>query len=478
MFIVLEKDIEQRPERLSQRTKKSSKVHTTTLEENALLIDNAIVVPQASQWPTKLFCPSTMTFFGSFVRELIMAWGLSSHPYFLETAPLPLDPSELAVPEIPPASYQSRLLDTQPDLSHTRSPTHLCQDGAIATVPSSAMARDRKLPKIGLLLIDATCDLCGNSFDIESSKPTRLPCVDRECDPCARMWRILSSPTCPACYQTSHSPLSFQDKYVAFYGCPKLPGNRAELSSSPLDLDANEISQQPPPSDSNIGSSLSFQDKYVAFYGIDADSDEDTISNPGSPMKDEEDGITAVSQLGDEALREALILANNRVGTNFNIQEIVDEIPLTVLRAGTKTQLEDTLTQLCTAKAFEGEDVDVEDEDLQHLDEGELSGSMSQQDEETSQENENCCIHCSKAFRTAGHLRQHMVVHNTERCACSICNQILGNPASRRAHEKKHWETDSQREERLQKAQVARDQLRGRQGAKRIRRGRVPKILT
>ena len=303
-----------------------------------------------------------------------------------------------------------------------------------------------------LISADFECCLCGNFLEIgKISQMILLPCVDKECDACARMWRILGSPTCPACY--------------AGFTCPRLVRDRAEKIPPQLALDANKTPKQPSPWDSQAEPSISLQERYVAFYGADADSTENNVSDPGSPMRDEEDGV-----LADEAFREALILANNRVGTNFNIEEIEDEIPLAVLRTGTKYQLADIVTQLCIEKAFESNANDGIDEGSQQLDERDSSDATLQQDGEITQENETRCVHCPMSFGNHGDLKQHMVHHTTDRRTCSVCGQVLANAASRRAHEKKHWETESQRAERLQKVRMDRNQLRARQGERKKRR--------
>ena len=319
----------------------------------------------------------------------------------------------------------------------------------------------KNVPSIRSILISAgpgfdECGLCGNSFETGgSSNSTRikLPCIDTQCEPCARMWRILSSPICKGCYADFH--------------CPQ------------LNHDGNDTVQRQLPSNQQNKSSLSVQDSNVAFYSAHADADDDTMPNSGSPMRETDDDITAVGEFTDEELREALYLANNRAGTNFNIQEIEDEIPLAVLRTGTKTQLADTLTQLCIQKASESDKDDTGDESSQQLDEDDPSETMSQHHEETSQKNSFRCIYCQKDLSSIGHLRRHMAKHDIARRTCSICGQVLGNPNSRRTHEGKHRETESQRIDRLRKVKVARDQVRGGQNVPRQYRGRrrVPQVL-
>lgn len=311
-----------------------------------------------------------------------------------------------------------------------------------------------KLPKLKSLLISAgfggdQCNLCGNSFEIRESSRSTLPCVDFRCQPCARMWRILSSPTCSACY--------------ADFTCPRLAKDRTQIPSPLLNLDAKDTLQQQSPSDSQLEPFLSFQDRYVAFYGADADSDDDTISDPGSPMREEVDEISVMSDPSDEGLREALILANNRACTNFSIQEIEAEIPRADLRTGSKIQLADTLTQFCTRKASESDEDDARDESSQQLDETDPSDAKFQQDRETTQEDLLRCVYCHKAFRNESQLRQHAVIHAPGRRTCSICGQVLGNPSSRRVHERKHRETEKQRDERLRQERAARDRKRAAQ---------------
>lgn len=212
------------------------------------------------------------------------------------------------------------------------------------------------------------------------------------------------------------------------YRCPQIARDQVQTSSPRLDLHANDRLQQQSPPDLQIEAPLSFQDKYVASDAADTDSDDDTISDPGSPMRGEDDEITAVSELSDESLREALMLANNSAGTNFTIQEIEAEIPLADLRNDTTTQLADTLTQFCVWKASEGGEDDARDESFQQLDEDGPSEVTPQEDAGTAQDNPFRCTYCQKAFGSVGHLRKHMAVHTIERLKCSICGRVLGNP--------------------------------------------------
>ena len=383
-----------------------------------------------------------------------------------------IHPKPFAEPDLPPGrqSIENNLpLPTGINLTSKLSNIRYLYT-MMPTALSRAMALKKAgtLPTIGSVLVSAgsgfdECELCGNFFEIsESSRstPIKVPCVDTQCEPCARMWHILSSPTCLACY--------------AHFTCPKLSGDRAQISSPQFDLDANDTIQWQSLADSQIESPLDFQDRYVAFYGADTKSDDDTVLDTGSPMREEDDETTATSELSDEDLREALILANNRIGTNFNIQEIEDEIPLAVLRRGTKTQLADILTQLCTGKASESDEDDGREVSSQQLNEDDSSDTTSRQDGDAALHISFYCLDCHQVFKSAGHLRQHMVVHTINHHMCSICGKILGNRISRRIHEQKHWETDSQRDERLQKAKVARDKSRASQKEKKRRFDRVP----
>ena len=339
------------------------------------------------------------------------------------------------------------------------------------TIPSSAKVL-KNVPSIRSLLISADpdldeCGLCGNSFDIGgSSNSTRikLPCINTHCGPCATMWRILRSPICLG--------------YYAGFACPQATGDRAQISSPQLDLDGDDTLQQHSPLDSQIERTNSFQDMYDAFYGADADSDDDDISNPGSPMREEDVEIAAVSDFSDEHLRETLILANKRVGTNFNIEGIKDEIPLADLRTSIKTQLADTLTQLCIQKLSESDEDDTGDGNSQELDEEDSRDEMSHHDGETAQEKSLRCTHCQKDLTSTDHQEQHLRDHDIEKRTFSICGRLFVNPSGRQRHEKLHRETDSEREERLRKLKLMKDQLRaGLRKPQRHRRERIPQFL-
>ncbi len=345
----------------------------------------------------------------------------------------------------------------------------------MSMVPSNAMAfqKTTKLPGIDSQLIGAgsgfdecgLCDCLFNSGEFSESAQVKLPCTDIQCEPCASMWRIIASPTiCRACYGD--------------FTCPRLARDQVDMSSLQLGVDGNGTTpQQLSFSDSQVESSLSSQDRYVAFHNTYADSDDETISDHGSQMRDDEE-IIAIHDLSDEDLREALILANNRVGTNFNIQEIRAEIFQVNLHPRTTTRLADILTHFCMNKASESDKDDASDKNPQEPDEDVFSAKTSQGDGETGQQHPFRCLHCPKSFRGPGHLKQHMVVHDVRNRKCTICGRILGNANSRRMHEKKHRETDSEREERLRKAKVAKHQLRtGQRDSKPNGRRRVPKVL-
>ena len=323
-----------------------------------------------------------------------------------------------------------------------------------------------RLPNIGSILISGGpgsdgCGLCGNSFDIkESSESTRIeyPCVDIHCEPCARMWRILTSPICPACY--------------ADFTCPKVATDCMQISLPQLDLDAKDtaIVQQQPPPDSPIELPISFKDKYIELRGVSADLDSDSISKPGSPMREGDDASESVKEISAKDFRDALVQAKNRAGTNFESQEIESETSLADLRTGTKTQRADKLWQFSIAQASENDEDDVGDETSQQLDDDDSDNAISHQDEETAQRNGFRCIYCTKIFNSADHLRQHMVVHSSDQRTCSICGRVLGNSNSRAIHEKKHCETERERNERLQKGKEARDTARARRVAQQQKR--------
>ena len=320
----------------------------------------------------------------------------------------------------------------------------------MSTGSTNAMALPKvtTIPSIQSILTSAgpghdECGLCGNALEKNPSSGAnrgRLPCMDSGCEDCARMWRILKSPICQACYAGfSHSQTS---------------GDQTPMSFTPLDIGANNASLEHSPTESSLG----IRDRYVAFYGADADSDNDTISDPGSPMREEDDDISGVSEVGDANLRNALIEANNRVGTNFNFQEIEDEIYLTILGSETKTELVTKLTKLCSDKASESDEELVRDEDMS--DENIFNETTMQKSEGKHKVKTWPCTTCNKTFKSPGHLKQHMVIHTVERRTCSFCRKILKSPNGRRIHEKLHRETDSKREERLRKQKLARDNKR------------------
>ena len=312
----------------------------------------------------------------------------------------------------------------------------------------TALQKVTTIPSIQSVLTSASpghdeCGLCGNPLEINppsGANRGRLPCMDSGCEHCARMWRILKSPICQACY--------------AGFSHPKACGDQAQMSSTHLNIGANHA----PLEDSQTESSLDLQDRYVAFYGVDADLDNDTISDTGRPMREEDGDISGMREVGDANLQDALLEANNRVGTNFNFQEIEDEIYLTNLGSDTKTELVARLTQLCMDKACETDEELARDEDTS--DDDTPNQTTMQNSEGTQKVKTWPCTICHKNFKSSGHLRQHMVIHTIERRTCSFCGKILKSPNGRRIHEGLHRETVSKREERLRKQKLARDRRR------------------
>ena len=320
----------------------------------------------------------------------------------------------------------------------------------MSTGSSSAMALQKvtTIPSIQSILTSAgpghgECGLCGNVLEINppsGANRGRLPCMDSECEDCARMWRILKSPICQACYAGfSHS---------------KASGDQSQTCSTHLEVGANDAPLEHPPTESSLG----LRDRYVAFHGADANSDNDTISDPGSPMREQDDDVSDVSEVGDANLQDALLEANNRVGTNFNFQELEDDIYLTVLGTNTKTELVARLTQLCMDKACESDEERGSDQDMS--DEDTPNESSIQNSDGTHKVKTWPCTICHKTFKSSGYLRQHMVIHTIERRTCSFCGKILKNPSGRRIHEGLHRETDSKRAERLRKQKLMREKRR------------------
>ena len=321
----------------------------------------------------------------------------------------------------------------------------------MSTVSSNSMALPKvtKVPGIGSLLISTgltgdECSLCGNFFESykASNLALRLPCVDNQCDPCTRMWHIISSPTCLVCYGD--------------FKCPRFTRKEAQKSLPKLIISARDTFQQASPLDSHIDSFLSFRDRHTAFHSADAGPEDDTSSSPGSPMR-EDDDVPAVPELSEDLL-EALTLANNRVGTNFNFQDIQAGIPPTLLRDCTVTQLADRLTQACIMKVSDSgcDNASRHRSSLQSQKDNVDQGHCTKAKVKSSHR----CMHCRKSFRSAGHLRQHMIVHTPTHRMCSVCGQVLGNANSRRIHERRHRETQGERKERLGKAKVERQRLR------------------
>lgn len=316
----------------------------------------------------------------------------------------------------------------------------------MSTVSSRDMTLQEgtKVPGFGLLLISTgaigdECSLCGNSFETyeASNLALRLPCVDNQCGPCARMWHILSSPTCLVCYGN--------------YGCPRLARQEAQKSLPRLITDTRNMLQQTSPLDSDVDSFLNFRDRQTSFHNADAVPEDVT-----SPMREDED-VQAVPELSEDLL-EALTMANDRFGTNFNFQDIEGVIPPAMLRNCTRFQLADRLTQACIMKLSESGSNNAPNH------------SSSEQPKKDDVDQGHCttekvkashrCTQCRRSFRSSGHLRQHVIVHTPAHRTCSVCGQVLGNANSRRIHERKHRETEGEREARLGKAKAAREQSR------------------
>ena len=312
-------------------------------------------------------------------------------------------------------------------------------DGILKAMRSRVMSLQKttQVPRLGSLLIGASdsgeCSLCGRFFVVgeDSDLSETLPCVNEKCVPCAKMWKLLSSHICAGCY--------------ADFACPKVATNRADLSSSHMDLDRDDCPQQQSPSDSQTVFHPSPQDVFEAFYNVDVDSDGVTMCDPGIPWGEVDDETRSVSELNDEDLQEALNLANSDAGTNFTMGEIKDELPRSALCEGNKTQLIDTLTQFLNLKASASDEDEGEDE-IMHGSEGVDS---------TSQKSSPRCVYCGRRFKTLGHLRLHMQIHMIFRRTCKKCGEVLENAVGRRNHERKCQEADGEREERLRKAKIA-----------------------
>ena len=313
----------------------------------------------------------------------------------------------------------------------------------------------RTIPGIQSVLTGAgpglnECGLCGNTLEINPPSGAdggSLPCMDSGCEDCARMWRILRSPICQACY--------------AGFSHHKVSGDQVQMSFTNLNMGANNAPLEHSPTESSLG----LRDRYITFYGAEIDSDNDTISDPGTPMRVKDGDISGMSEVGHQLLQNALFEANNRVGTNFNFQEIENDLYVMLLRQESKIELVAKLTQLCMDKAEMGidnvsetdeepvEDEDMSDDDTPHE-------TTIQKSNGTNKVKTWPCIICHKTFKSPGYLRQHMVIHAIERRTCSFCGKILKNPNGRRLHEGLHRETDSKREERLRKQKLARDKRR------------------
>ena len=307
------------------------------------------------------------------------------------------------------------------------------------------------------------CSLCGNIFDLDKSAESIeiLPCMDDSCKSCASTSRMLSSPMCSACYGD--------------FACPRVV--RAQVQASLPKLQMTHLSST---SDTQKNFLSGTQDRYAELNRADVDSDDDdSVSDLGSPMKvdddndDDDEGNRAVSELSDEDLRDALLQANNRVGTNFSIQEIGFETPLDHLGLENKAQLADILTELCTLTVSESDVDESCDKGSQEPEANDSSPTMHQQAQETVHIDLPSCSICHRQFYSTGHLRQHMSKHDARPRTCKVCGGIFATAASCRLHEKKHRETDSERAQRLKDAKAGRDRVR----PVGNRRGRVSQVL-
>lgn len=358
-----------------------------------------------------------------------MWFGWPYHSYFVEIISLPIfyltdKSTSFTEPEI--STYQLQMSS-----SHS-----LWRPITVTTVPGLTPVL------IGAPSDLATCAFCGNAFEDDEATVINLPCFDAQCHPCARLWHVLTSPSCMTCYGD--------------FICPRLAQNRADTYSPRLFVKANHTIQLQSPSKWQMTSSPSFQNRCVEVRGAYAKSNDQSVPHPEIPLKEEKYGATAASELSDGNLLEALTLFNNHFDTNFSIQDVEEEIPLADLRKCTLPQLESQLTRFYS----ESVDDDTEDGSSQLPDGRDLNEETTQQDEEKAEIASHRCSHCQRSFQAASHLRKHMVAHTPVHLTCSICGKVLKNTASRRQHEKKHRETDSEREERLRKAKVTRDQAR------------------
>ena len=327
--------------------------------------------------------------------------------------------------------------------------------------PSSmTLQKATTIPSIQSVLTSASpgldeCGLCGNMLEINpphGADSGSLPCMDSGCEDCACMWRILKSPVCQACY--------------ADFSHAKVSGDQAQMSFTNLNIGANNAPLEHSPTESSLG----LRDRYIAFYGVDTDTDNDTISDPGTPTMVKDGDVSGMSEFGNQILQNALIEANNRAGTNFSFQEIEDDLYLMLLRQETKIELVAKLTQLCMDKAEMGIDnASGPDEEL--MNDEDMSDDITPHDttirksDGTNKVKTWPCMICRKTFKSSGYLRQHMVIHTIERRTCSFCGKILKNPNGRRIHEGLHRETDRHRQERLRKQKLARDKRRGLQAS-------------
>ena len=295
-----------------------------------------------------------------------------------------------------------------------------------------------RVPQVGAVLVSAAagsieCGLCGNplsSAEFLKSKPNSLPCVSTDCAPCVSMWRILGSKICPACYGD--------------FRCPRLAGYQSDPPQLGVNPNATVV-QQPTLWERRMKTPFGIP-RIRTNAVIDIRSDNATMPDPSYQTRIEDDASAAVSNLkGEQGLREALILANKRAGTKFSIQDVTAGIHPSYIQTCTKDQLADSLTHFFTSQTSSGRN-----------------------QKKRALKPAYRCVSCGRTFHDAAHLRQHVAAHNPKSCTCSVCGKVLSSSHSRRMHERKHRETEFEREERLRKARVAKRELRARRESQHL----------